>query len=86
MVSFVGAVMFETVKFGRIGKGTSTGQDPGTIKERAKLYAHMSLIPVSNGVGLGTSPSICRKNASCRDSTATIDDIGLISSGSVSAR
>jgi hypothetical protein len=65
VVSFVGPVAFETVNVGRIGKGTSIEQDPGTIKERAKLYAYMSLIPVLNGVGLGTSLLIYRKNESC---------------------
>lgn len=76
---------FETFNLGRAGKGTSTGQDPGVMKERAKLYAHIALIPVSNGAGLGTSPSICRKNASWRDSTMSIDDIDFINRGSVTA-
>ena len=39
-------------KVGRIGTGISTGQDPGTINGRARLYAHILLIPVSNGAGL----------------------------------
>ena len=53
-----------TVSLGRIDKGSSTGQDPGIIKDSARLYAHMSLMPVSNGAGLGTLPLIWRKNAS----------------------
>jgi len=87
-VEFVGPEQdaFETVNVGRMGNGTSIEQDPGTIKERAKLYAHMLLMPVSNGAGLGTSPTICRKNASWRDSTASIDDTDLTSRGSVTAR
>jgi len=87
-VEFVGPEQdaFETVNVGTMGNGTSIEQDPGTIKERAKLYAHMLLMPVSNGAGLGTSPTICRKNASWRDSTASIDDTDLTSRGSVTAR
>jgi len=46
----------------------------------------MSVMPVSNGPRLGTLPSICRKNASCRDSTASIDDTDLTSRGSVTTR
>jgi len=42
------------VSLSKIGNKTLTRQDPGTINERARLYAYMSLIPVLNGVGLGT--------------------------------
>ena len=77
---------FKTANVGRIGKGTSIGHDPGTIKERAKLYAYMLLMPVSNGAGLGTSPSISWKNVSWRDSTASIDDTDLTRKGSITAR
>jgi hypothetical protein len=60
----LGYVDSETLKAGRVGNGISTGQDPGTIKERARLYAHMSLMPVSKGAGLGDFPSLCLKKAS----------------------
>lgn len=56
--------MFEMVNVRRISKGTLIEQDPGTIKDRAKLYAYMLLILVLNGAGLGTLPLICWKNAS----------------------
>src|SRR3954470_17983237 len=42
----LGYVDSETFNVGRVGNGISTGQDPGTINERARLYAHMSLMPV----------------------------------------
>lgn len=54
----------ETFKIGRVGNRISIGQDPGTIKERARLYAHMSLILVSKGAGLSDFPSIYLKKAS----------------------
>jgi len=47
---------YATVSPGRIGSGTLTRQDPGTINERPRLYAHILLIPVLNRAGLGTSP------------------------------
>lgn len=75
-----------TVSLGRIGKGSSTGQDPGTTNDSARLHAHMSLMSVSNGAGLGTSPLIERKNASCRDSTVSVDETVLTSTGSITAR
>jgi len=43
------------------------------------------LIPVSNGAGFGALPCICRKNASYRPSTETIDDVDLRRRGSVDA-
>jgi hypothetical protein len=51
--------VFKTVNLRRISKGTSIEQDLGMIKERAKLYAHMSLIPILNRARLSTLPSIC---------------------------
>jgi hypothetical protein len=50
-----------TFSFGNTMTGTSTGHDPGTINERAMLYAHISLLPMLKGDGLGTSPSAWRK-------------------------
>jgi len=73
----------DTVNVGRIGSGSSVGHDPGTINGRAKLYAQILLIPVSNGAGLGTLPPTWRKKASWRDSTVTIDDTVLTIPGSV---
>jgi hypothetical protein len=58
------AIGSETFRAGSMGNGISTQQDPGTINERARLYAQMSLMPVSKGAGLGTFPSRCRKKAS----------------------
>ena len=52
------------------------------MKGRARLYAQMPLIPVSNGAGLGALPPRWRKKASCRDSTITIDDTDLTMEGS----
>jgi hypothetical protein len=69
-----------------MGSGTSTWHDPGTMNERARLYAQMSLMPVSKGAGLGTNPWRCRKNASWRDSTVSIDDTDFTRMGSVNAR
>lgn len=54
--------VFKTVNIKKISNRTSTEQDPGTIKKKAKLYAYMLLIPVLNGAELGTSPLICQKN------------------------
>ena len=51
----------EIFKVGSIGNGISTLQDPGTMNERARLYAQMLLIPVLKGTGLGASPYRCRK-------------------------
>jgi hypothetical protein len=76
--------MSQTVNVGRISRGTSIRHDPGTIKERARLYAQMSLTPVSKGAGLGTNLSTCRK--SWRDSTTSIDETDFTSRGSVTAR
>jgi hypothetical protein len=53
-----GAAYCITVSVDSTGTGNSTGQDPETIKKRAMLYAHIPFIPVSNGVGLGSTP--CR--------------------------
>ena len=88
VVAFVNSVTAGCVivSLGRIGKGSSTGQDPGIINDNARLYAHMSLMPVSNGVGLGTSPLIERKNVSCRDLIVSIDETVLTSIGSIIAR
>jgi hypothetical protein len=46
------------VNIKRIGKGTSIKQDLGIIKEKAKLYACISLILILNGVKLSTLPLI----------------------------
>ena len=54
----------DTDKVGRMGMEISTGQDPGTWNGRARLYAHMLPIPMSNRAGLGTLPSTWRKKAS----------------------
>jgi hypothetical protein len=64
----------ETFRVGSMGSGISVQQDPGMMNERARLYAQMSLMPVSKGAGLGDFPSRCRKKASWRDSTVRIDD------------
>jgi hypothetical protein len=65
IIEFVGPKQdaFETVNIKRIDKGTLTEQDLGIIKERAKLYAYMLLMLVSNRARLGTLPLICQKNA-----------------------
>jgi hypothetical protein len=55
MAEFAG-IGLETFRVGSMGNGISVRQDPGTINERARLYAQMSLIPVSKGAGLGASP------------------------------
>ena len=65
--------------------GSSTEHNLGYIKENARLYAYISPIPVSNGAGFGTVPYMCRKNASCRNSTVSKDDIDFTSGGSVIA-
>ena len=78
--------VFVTVNAGRIGGGTLTEQDPGIIKERAQLYAHMPLIPVSNGDGFGTPPLICRENALWLDSIKSIKDTDLTGIWCVIAR
>jgi hypothetical protein len=72
--------MVVAISLGRVGATTLTGQDPGTTNVRAKLYAQISLSPVSNAAGFGILPRVWRKNASCLDSTASIDDINLINS------
>ena len=54
----------ETLRIGSIGSGISVRQDSGTVNDRARLYAQMSLMAVSKGAGLGASPSRCRKKAS----------------------
>jgi hypothetical protein len=53
----------ETFKVGRVGNGILIGQDPGIIKERARLYAYISLMLVSKGAGLSNFPLICLKKA-----------------------
>ena len=47
-------VNYIIVSLSKIGNKTLTRQDLGTINERARLYAYMSLILVSNRAGLGT--------------------------------
>ena len=74
------------VNIKRMGKGTLIEQDLDMIKERIKLYVYILLIPVLNGTGLDTLPSICRKNVLWRDSIASINDTDLTNKGSVIAR
>jgi len=47
-------VNYVIVSFGKIGNKTLTGQDPGIINKRVRLYAYILLIPVLNRAGLGT--------------------------------
>jgi hypothetical protein len=58
LVLFVNALTtnYATVNLSKIGSGILARQDPETINERLRLYTHISLIPVLNGVRLGTSP------------------------------
>jgi hypothetical protein len=42
-----------TISVGSTDTGSSTGQNPGTIKERAILYVYIPFKPILNGVGLG---------------------------------
>jgi hypothetical protein len=76
----------ETVNVGRISKGTSTEQDLGIIKKRARLYAYIILIPVSNRTRLGTSLAICRKNTLWQALITSINNSDFISKGSMTAR
>jgi hypothetical protein len=69
-----------------MGIGISTGHDPGTMNGRAILYAQISPIPVSNGVGLGTISWMSRIKALYLDLTVRIDETSPVSEGSVSAR
>jgi hypothetical protein len=75
-----------TVNLDRIGKGSSTEQDLKITNNNVKLYAHMSIIPVSNGAGLDTSPLIKRKNALCRNLIINIDETVLINTKFITAR
>jgi hypothetical protein len=54
----------DTDRVGRMGMGILIGQDLGTTNLKARLYAQMPLIHVSNRVGLGTLPITWRKKAS----------------------
>ena len=58
LVLFINALTTNctTVNPKRMGSGISTKQNPGIINKRLRLYAYISLIPISNGAGLGTSP------------------------------
>jgi hypothetical protein len=55
---------FKAYKAGKMGMRISTGQDPGTMNGRARLYAYILVISVLKRAGLGISSSIMRKNAS----------------------
>ena len=87
-VAFVNSVTtgYVIVSLSRINKGSSIGQDPGIINNNARLYTHISLIPVSNKTRLGTSPLIERKNILYRDSIISIDETVLTSTGSITTR
>jgi hypothetical protein len=69
-----------TVNLSKINKESSIKQDPRTTNDSARLYIHISLMPVLNKTGLGTSPLIKRKNASYRDSIINIDETVFIRS------
>jgi hypothetical protein len=60
------------LRVGRMGMGRSRGQDAGTINARARLYAQVGDIGVSNGAELGGCPFATLKNASCLASVAAI--------------
>jgi hypothetical protein len=60
------------LKVGRMGIGSSTGQDAGTMNSKARLYAQVDDIRVSNGAGLGSCPFATLKKASCLASVAAM--------------
>ena len=57
---------------GRMGRGSSTGQDAGMMNSKARLYAQVDDIGVSNGAGLGSCPFATLKRASCLASVAAM--------------
>ena len=56
-------INLKTFKVKKVSNKTLIRQDPGTINERAKLYAYMSLMLVLKGAGLRDFPLICLKKA-----------------------
>jgi hypothetical protein len=50
---------------GRMGIGSSNGQDAGMMNSKARLYAQVVEIGVSNGARLGSCPFATLKKASC---------------------
>jgi hypothetical protein len=88
IMAFVNGVTTDCViiNLSKINKGGSTEQDPGITNDSARLYAHISLILISNKAGLNISPLIKRKNILCRDSIINIDETILINTGFIIAR